>query len=59
LTSLKENGRHSLNEKEIKEILEDITSNHLSEIEASAFVSAVYINGLNLFETIAMTKALG
>jgi len=53
----KMNG-HSLNEKEIKEIVEDITSNHLSQIEASAFVSAVYMKGLNLFETIAMTKAL-
>ncbi|MFH1663397.1 MAG: AMP phosphorylase [archaeon] len=49
---------HSLNEKEIKEIVEDITSNYLSQIEASAFVSAVYMKGLNLFETIAMTKAL-
>ncbi len=49
---------NSLNEKEIKEIIKDITSNHLSQIEASAFVSAVYIRGFNSEETIAMTKAL-
>ncbi len=49
---------NSLNEKEIQKIVEDLSNNHLSQIEASAFVSAVYINGFNLQETIAMTKAL-
>ena len=54
----KKMDRNSLNEKEIKTIVEDITSNHLSQIEASAFVSAIYMQGLNLQETIFMTKAL-
>jgi len=49
---------HTLDEKEIKKIVQDITKNYLSEIEASAFVSAIYIHGLHLHETIAMTKAL-
>jgi len=48
----------SLNEKEIKEIVKDMTNNYLSQIEASAFVSAVYIRGFDLGETISMTKAL-
>lgn len=49
---------NSLNEKEIKKIVEDITNNSLSQIEASAFVSAVYIHGFDSEETIAMTNAL-
>jgi AMP phosphorylase len=49
---------NTLKEKEITKIVEDITNNALSQIEASAFVSAVYIRGFTLQETIAMTKAL-
>ncbi|HZX34744.1 MAG TPA: AMP phosphorylase [archaeon] len=44
--------------EEIKGIVEDISSNRLSEIEATAFVSAVYIRGFDLDETVSMTKAL-
>lgn len=44
--------------EEIKEIVTDISSNHLSEIELAAFMSAVYINGFDLDETVSMTKAL-
>jgi len=43
---------------EIKEIVRDISRNRLSEVEASAFMSAVYINGFDLEETVSMTKAL-
>lgn len=43
---------------EVKQIVEDIASNSISEIEAAAFVSAVYIHGLDLDETVSMTKAL-
>ena len=49
---------HKLKEEELKEIVEDIASNRLSEIETTAFVSAVYINGFDLEETVFMTKAL-
>ncbi len=44
--------------EEIKAIVDDLASNRLSEIEASAFMSAVYINGFDLDETVSMTKAL-
>jgi AMP phosphorylase len=47
-----------LSEQELKEIVKDISSNMASEIEITAFVSAVYINGLDLDETVSMTKAL-
>ncbi len=47
-----------LSADEIEEIVQDLTENKLSEIEASAFVSAVYIRGFDLDETIAMTNAL-
>ncbi len=43
---------------EIRQIVEDIGKNGLSEIEASAFVSGVYIHGYTLNETVAMAKAL-
>jgi len=48
----------SLNEKEIKTIVDDIDQNRLSDIEAGAFISAVYVHGYNMAETIAMTKAM-
>ncbi len=47
-----------LTKKEIYEIVQDLAKNKLSEIEASAFISSVYINGFNLEETANMTKAL-
>lgn len=43
---------------ELKQIVEDIASNSLSEIESTAFVSAVYIRGFDTEETVSMTKAL-
>lgn len=43
---------------EIKMIVDDIASNNLSEVEATAFVSSVYMRGLDLDETVSMTKAL-
>ncbi|MBN1940593.1 MAG: thymidine phosphorylase, partial [Candidatus Diapherotrites archaeon] len=48
----------SLCEKEIKQIVFDIAQNKLSEIEASAFMTAVFIRGYSLEETVAMTRAL-
>lgn len=47
-----------LNEHEIREIVNDMGKNSLSEIESAAFVAAVYMNGYTLNETVAMTRAL-
>ena len=54
----KKMDKKRLSFEEIKAIVDDLASNRLSEIEASAFMSAVYINGFDLDETVAMTKAL-
>ncbi|MEM4662827.1 MAG: AMP phosphorylase [Candidatus Diapherotrites archaeon] len=48
----------NLTEAEIKQIIKDIDQNKISDIEAGAFISAVYINGYNMDETIAVTKAI-
>ncbi|PIN84885.1 MAG: AMP phosphorylase [Candidatus Diapherotrites archaeon CG11_big_fil_rev_8_21_14_0_20_37_9] len=53
----KMNGE-KLKDIELKQIVSDIASNRLSEIETTAFVSAVYMKGLDLEETVSMTKAL-
>ncbi len=53
----KMNGE-KLNHDELSEIVKDLDENRLSEIEASAFISAVYIRGFDLNETTSMTKAL-
>lgn len=47
-----------LSRAEIIEIVKDIAEERLSDIEATAFVSAVYMKGLDIDETISMTKAL-
>ncbi len=47
-----------LTHEEISRIVSDIADNSLSEIEIAAFVSAVYVNGFDLDETVSMTKAL-
>ncbi|MFH1587386.1 MAG: AMP phosphorylase [Candidatus Diapherotrites archaeon] len=47
-----------LSPDEIKAIIDDFSSNRLSEIEASAFISAIYILGISLDEIVSMTKAL-
>ncbi|MDP6670861.1 MAG: AMP phosphorylase [archaeon] len=48
----------TLTEDELKEIVRDLSDNKISEIEAASFVSAVYVHGFSLSETVAMTKAL-
>ncbi|MDD3083674.1 MAG: thymidine phosphorylase [Candidatus ainarchaeum sp.] len=47
-----------LNGFELKEIVKDIADNRLNDIEASAFISAVYMKGFDLEETTEITKAL-
>ncbi|MFH1836231.1 MAG: AMP phosphorylase [Methanobacteriota archaeon] len=43
---------------EIREIIQDIVDNNLSDIELSALVTATYINGYNMDETVALTSAM-
>ncbi len=47
-----------LSQKEIESIVQNIAENKISEIETAAFVTSVYIQGLDLDETTFMTKAL-
>lgn len=47
-----------LSPQEIGEIVDDIAEDRLSDIEATAFVSAVYMKGLDIEETTSMAKAL-
>ncbi len=51
-------GKH-LNEGEIKEIVNDIVANNLSQIELTYFVAGCYCHGLDLDETAILTKAMG
>lgn len=47
-----------LSEKEIYEIVMDIVSNKLSEVELTYFVAAVYKVGFDLKESASLTKAI-
>lgn len=51
------NGK-SLNELEIREIINDIVNNALTESEIAYFVSAVYKCGMSMKEIMHMTKAI-
>jgi AMP phosphorylase len=51
-------GGDRLNKDHIKAIVDDITNNKLSDIELTAFMSAVYMMGFDIEETVAMTRAL-
>jgi len=43
---------------EIREIVQDIVDNNLSDIELSALVTGAYINGYDMDETVALTDAM-
>ncbi|MBU1204888.1 MAG: AMP phosphorylase [Nanoarchaeota archaeon] len=47
-----------LSYEEFYHIIDDIIKNKLSEIEITYFVSACYTNGLDLDETVSLTKAM-
>ena len=47
-----------LNEKKIFAIISDIVSNNLTEAEIAYFISAVYINRMNMDETFSLIKAI-
>jgi len=57
LIKKKLNGE-KLSQAELKQIVKDIADSRLSDIEASAFIAAVYMKGFDLQETASMTKAL-
>jgi len=54
----KKMDNQNLNKKEIKEIINDVMSNKLSEAELGAWVSATYINGLSEEEVVGLTEAI-
>jgi len=47
-----------LTSSEIKEIIDDIVGNELSQVEMSAFVTATYTRGLTMNETYHLTKSV-
>lgn len=51
------NGRR-LNEKQIREIIDDIVKNRISDVEASYFIAGIYIHGLDEDEILSMIKAI-
>src|SRR3989344_3327305 len=51
-------NKEKLNYREFEEITKDIANSKLSLVELTHFVSACYTNGLDIKETIALTKAM-
>ncbi|MFH0971326.1 MAG: AMP phosphorylase [Candidatus Micrarchaeota archaeon] len=47
-----------LSQKEVHTIIRDLMHENLSPTELAAFVSAIYIHGLSMDETIALTNAI-
>ncbi len=47
-----------LNNKEMSTIIEDLMENRLSQIELAAFISAMYIRGINDDETVSLTNSI-
>lgn len=51
------NGKRLSNE-EIFQIIKDVGNNSLSEAEVSVFISAMYVHGMKMRETISLVKAI-
>jgi AMP phosphorylase len=49
---------YTLNEAEIRSIIQDVVDNTLSNIELTAFVTGGYVKGYTMDEVVAMTKAI-
>ncbi|MEM2899515.1 MAG: thymidine phosphorylase, partial [Thermoplasmata archaeon] len=49
---------HELTKDEIRAIVKDITEHNLSDIEMSAYVSAMYMREMNMRETADLTMAM-
>jgi len=43
---------------ELRDVVRDVDEDRLSDVELSAYVSAIYTNGLSLAETKALTRAM-
>ncbi len=48
----------TLSEAEFESIVKDVVTGRLSEVEITAFVSAIYINGLNIDEAAYLSKKM-
>jgi AMP phosphorylase len=48
----------SLQENKIKAIVKDVVEHHLSDTEIAAFLTALYVRGLNMLEIEALSKAM-
>lgn len=46
-----------LHENELKAVVNDVVTGHLSDIEIASFITALYIHGLNMNEIEALSKA--
>jgi len=51
-------GGEALNEAEYEEIVGDVIANNLSEVELTAFISALYIHEMTMEETVALAKKM-
>ena len=54
----KKMDRRTLTTDEIRSIVSETVENRLSEGELASFVAAAYINGFNIEETVALSKAM-
>ncbi|MEM2971579.1 MAG: AMP phosphorylase [Candidatus Bathyarchaeia archaeon] len=48
----------SLQENKIKAIVKDVVEHHLSDTEIAAFITALYVRGLNMLEIEALSRAM-
>jgi AMP phosphorylase len=51
-------GGKRLRENEVKMIVQDVVERHLSDVELSSFVTALYIHGISMDEAEALSKAM-
>ncbi|MCU0860766.1 MAG: thymidine phosphorylase, partial [Methanomassiliicoccales archaeon] len=47
-----------LSTAEIRTLVQDISSHNLSQVELSAYVTSLHINGMNIRETVDLTEAM-
>ncbi|RMF91705.1 MAG: AMP phosphorylase [Methanobacteriota archaeon] len=57
LIKKKMDGEH-LSKEDFRAVVKDVLENNLSETEIAAFISALYINEMNMDETVALTQVL-
>lgn len=47
-----------LKEEQIRSIIQDLMKNKLTKVELTTFIISAYINGLNMDETVALSKSI-